>query len=75
MNTNTGKMLASYIIAAKELLPIIYNKLLQINKQKMNSPAQKRTNYMKRQFAREEIQMAANILPVLRQQLGLLQLL
>ena len=52
-------MLATYI-GPKELLPIIYNELLQINKQKMNSPAQKGTMDMKRQSVREEIQMAAN---------------
>ena len=42
MNANTGNILVSCIVAAKELLPIIYNKLVQINKQKMNSPAHKK---------------------------------
>lgn len=60
-NASVGKMLATYV-AAKELLPIIYNELLQINKPKMNSPAQKWTKDMKRQFSREEIQMAPSTL-------------
>lgn len=57
-----GKMLATYI-AAKELLPIIYNELLLINEHKMNFLSRKWTKDMKKPFAKE-IQMATNTLPL-----------
>lgn len=67
-----GKMLATYI-AAKELLPIIYNELLLINEHKMNFLSRKWTKDMKKPFAKE-IQMATNTLPLFWWQLWLLQL-
>lgn len=60
-----GEILATYMAAKESLLLIIYDELLKVNKQKMNSLAQKWTKDMKRQLAREEIQKAASTLVLL----------
>ena len=46
-NVNVEKMLATHIMA-NGLLPVVYEELLQINKQEMHSPGQNQTKDMKR---------------------------